>query len=125
MGDVLTGRLRVPEAPAVASSDGATTAAHRRAVDNFKEKNGVLYGGLLMCVSQGPLRYTSPAVAMIVAHGPAHNEINGGGYGAFNPLKSKCHGTESFRSWDLEEILTAANMRSEDKLDPSRLIQES
>ena len=123
VGDALTGRLRMPEAPA-ATADEAARTAHISAVANFQEKNGILYGRLLMSVSQGPLGYSSPAVATVIAHGPALNEINGDGYGAFHALKSKYDVTESFRSWDLEERLTAANMRSEDNLDPSRLIQE-
>ena len=41
VGDILTGRLTVPDAPA-ANADEAARAAHRGAVRNYQEKNGIL-----------------------------------------------------------------------------------
>ena len=121
VGDILTGRLTVPDAPA-ANADEAARAAHRGAVRNYQEKNGKLYGRLLMSVTQGPLGYASPAVATVISHGRAIGDLNGDGRGAFHALKSKYDVTDSFRSWDLEERLAAARMENEDNLDPSRLV---
>lgn len=124
VGDARTGRLKVHVGPA-ANADEAVRASHRKAAEKVQEKHRILHERLQMSVSQGPFGYASPAVATVIAHGPAQNGLNGDGPGAFHALKSNHDVTKRFRSWDFEKRLTATNMQSEDLLDPSRLIQET
>lgn len=111
MGDILSGKWRAPQALA-ADADEAARTAQKIELETYQEKNGILNGRLLLRVLQGVIGYASPAVATVIAHGPAHKEINGDGYAAIQALRSKYDVTGSVRTWDLEERLSAANMQS-------------